>query len=78
MVGRPCKHHFPDGVDQYSDFKPLPAGDYVPVERPAYCPAWDAKPVMPTPPNFPDQDWICTKCWVNGGNCKAPFPPPPQ
>ena len=68
--GRPCKHHFPDGTDQYSDFKHTDR--QVPFERvklPDYCPPWDTKAVMPTPPDFPDQDWICTKCWMREDRC---------
>ena len=58
--GAPCKHHFPDGIDQYADFKKIPASEQMPAySLPDYCPEWDAPAVLPNPPNFPDQDWIC-------------------
>lgn len=77
--GRPCKHHFPDGIDQYSDFVETPRHlgrlDYL---IPDYCPSWDSKAVQPDPPNFPDQDWICTKCWYNSSTCSMGGSPAAQ
>jgi len=67
--GRPCKHHFPDGIDQYTEFNRVGEAAFARIQRPEYCPSWDTKAVMPTPPNFPDQDWICTKCWLNKDVC---------
>jgi hypothetical protein len=65
--GRPCKHHFPNGQDQYQDFIETPelTGHtlYDDGTLPSYCPSWDTPSLLPA--QFPNQDNVCTAWWFN-------------
>ena len=71
--GTPCKHHFPNGVDEYTDFHvvepraKLAAGSATATTRtawdlPLYCPPWDSDPKLVS--ELPAQDYICTGFWL--------------
>lgn len=63
--GTPCKHHFPNGIDQYADFVETPElkGQTLSHMVPDYCPSWDSPALLP--PEFPNQDQVCTGWWFN-------------
>lgn len=71
--GRPCKQHFPDGVDEYKEFTHTPElkGHDLGYVLPEYCPPWDSEPYLKlstdltTPQAWPNI-WVCTRCWLDG------------
>jgi len=66
--GRPCKQHFPGGVDLYGskengDWTEVEDDGPILTELPDYCPPQDTPALLPS--SLPSNMLVCTKFWIN-------------